>query len=370
MEDREHEPQVAGDRRLQGEQRLDRALDVEEEVVDLVVEGDHLVGELDVALLERPDGPANRGEDPLALLLELRLDPVESLRRSPCATPYTCAARDSQGTSPLRNQPVTGPYPTRSGPAVRWPRTPEEEEHQCRNSALRFASPAAVAAAALLAIVAAGAAQRKACEAQRRPSRAPAARSSRRSSRSGSRRRLRLRLRAPVQRRRLGRRHRRDHGPHRRLRRERRAADARSVHRLQRLRPDPVGARRNVDHVQPARRQEPPAHGRPDAREDLHGQDHDAGTTRRSRSSTQGVSLPSTTITIAHRSDGSGTTYNFTDYLSSVSPAWKSQIGIGTSVNWPVGVGGRGSAGVAAIVALTAGRDRLRRRRVRARRTT
>jgi len=69
----------------------------------------------------------------------------------------------------------------------------------------------------------------------------------------------------------------------------------------------------------------------------------------------KGVSLPSTKITIAHRSDGSGTTYNFTDYLSSVSPAWKSQVGRGTSVNWPTGVGGRGSAGVSAVVAQTAG---------------
>jgi phosphate transport system substrate-binding protein len=68
-----------------------------------------------------------------------------------------------------------------------------------------------------------------------------------------------------------------------------------------------------------------------------------------------GVNLPSTKITIAHRSDGSGTTYNFTDYLSSVSATWKSQIGTGTSVNWPVGNGGRGSAGVSAIVGQTTG---------------
>lgn len=69
----------------------------------------------------------------------------------------------------------------------------------------------------------------------------------------------------------------------------------------------------------------------------------------------KGVSLPSTKITIAHRSDGSGTTYNFTDYLSNVSPAWKSQIGTGTSVNWPVGNGGKGSSGVSALVAQTPG---------------
>jgi phosphate transport system substrate-binding protein len=69
----------------------------------------------------------------------------------------------------------------------------------------------------------------------------------------------------------------------------------------------------------------------------------------------KGVNLPSTKITIAHRSDGSGTTFNFTDYLSAISPAWKSQVGTGTSVNWPVGVGGRGSAGVSALVAQTVG---------------
>ena len=69
----------------------------------------------------------------------------------------------------------------------------------------------------------------------------------------------------------------------------------------------------------------------------------------------KGVNLPSTKITIAHRSDGSGTTFNFTDYLAAVSPAWKTQVGTGTSVNWPVGVGGRGSAGVSALVAQTVG---------------
>jgi phosphate transport system substrate-binding protein len=67
------------------------------------------------------------------------------------------------------------------------------------------------------------------------------------------------------------------------------------------------------------------------------------------------VSLPSTQITNAHRSDGSGTTYNFPDYLTNVSPAWKAKVGLGTSVNWPVGNGGRGSSGVAAIVGQTAG---------------
>ena len=69
----------------------------------------------------------------------------------------------------------------------------------------------------------------------------------------------------------------------------------------------------------------------------------------------QGVSLPSTKISIAHRSDNSGTTFNFTDYLSSVSPAWKSAIGTGVAVNWPVGSGGKGSSGVAALVSQTPG---------------
>src|SRR5581483_2139917 len=68
-----------------------------------------------------------------------------------------------------------------------------------------------------------------------------------------------------------------------------------------------------------------------------------------------GVSLPNLRITVVHRSDGSGTTYNFTDYLSSVSPAWKKRVGVGTSVNWPVGSAGRGSSGVAALVSETPG---------------
>jgi phosphate transport system substrate-binding protein len=68
-----------------------------------------------------------------------------------------------------------------------------------------------------------------------------------------------------------------------------------------------------------------------------------------------GVSLPGTKITTAHRSDNSGTTFNLTDYLSSVSPAWKSQLGASVAVNWPNGVGARGSAGVAGVVSSTDG---------------
>jgi phosphate transport system substrate-binding protein len=68
-----------------------------------------------------------------------------------------------------------------------------------------------------------------------------------------------------------------------------------------------------------------------------------------------GVNLPSTKIVIVHRSDSSGTTFNFTDYLSKVSAGWKNAIGTSTSVNWPTGVGGKGSSGVSAIVSQTPG---------------
>jgi phosphate transport system substrate-binding protein len=63
-----------------------------------------------------------------------------------------------------------------------------------------------------------------------------------------------------------------------------------------------------------------------------------------------GVKLPSANIAVVHRSDGSGTTFNFTHYLSQVSPSWKSGAGEGKTVNWPVGVGGKGNEGVAAYV--------------------
>jgi phosphate transport system substrate-binding protein len=59
-----------------------------------------------------------------------------------------------------------------------------------------------------------------------------------------------------------------------------------------------------------------------------------------------GVSLPSKPITVVHRSDGSGTTYAFTDYLGKVSSDWKSKVGVAKSVSWPVGIGGQGNAGV------------------------
>jgi phosphate transport system substrate-binding protein len=62
------------------------------------------------------------------------------------------------------------------------------------------------------------------------------------------------------------------------------------------------------------------------------------------------MKLPKFAITVVHRSDGSGTTYNWADYLSKVSPDWKSKVGEGTSIAWPTGIGGKGNEGVAAYV--------------------
>ncbi len=68
-----------------------------------------------------------------------------------------------------------------------------------------------------------------------------------------------------------------------------------------------------------------------------------------------GVNLPNDDVTVVHRSDGSGTTFVWTDYLSKVSPTWKSKVGANTSVNWPVGLGGKGNEGVAGLVKQTPG---------------
>lgn len=68
-----------------------------------------------------------------------------------------------------------------------------------------------------------------------------------------------------------------------------------------------------------------------------------------------GVKLPDTGIVVIHRSDGSGTTFVWTDYLSKVSPEWKSSVGSNTSVSWPVGLGGKGNEGVTGMVRQTDG---------------
>jgi phosphate transport system substrate-binding protein len=68
-----------------------------------------------------------------------------------------------------------------------------------------------------------------------------------------------------------------------------------------------------------------------------------------------GVALPNKDITVVHRSDGSGTTYVWVDYLAKVSAEWKQRVGVATSVNWPVGLGGKGNEGVAGLVKQTDG---------------
>ncbi|HEX6879358.1 MAG TPA: phosphate ABC transporter substrate-binding protein PstS, partial [Terriglobales bacterium] len=66
-------------------------------------------------------------------------------------------------------------------------------------------------------------------------------------------------------------------------------------------------------------------------------------------SANPGEKLPATDIVVAHRSDGSGTTNIFTNYLAAVNPDWKSKVGAGISVSWPVGLGGKGSEGVTSV---------------------
>lgn len=68
-----------------------------------------------------------------------------------------------------------------------------------------------------------------------------------------------------------------------------------------------------------------------------------------------GVTLPDQEVVVVHRSDGSGTTFIFTDYLSKISSEWKSKVGNNTSVNWPAGIGGKGNEGVSGLVKQTPG---------------
>jgi phosphate transport system substrate-binding protein len=68
-----------------------------------------------------------------------------------------------------------------------------------------------------------------------------------------------------------------------------------------------------------------------------------------------GVTLPGSDITVVHRSDGSGTSYIFADYLAKVSPEWRSKVGVATAVNWPAGIAGKGNEGVSGLVTQTPG---------------
>jgi phosphate transport system substrate-binding protein len=72
-------------------------------------------------------------------------------------------------------------------------------------------------------------------------------------------------------------------------------------------------------------------------------------------SANPGVNLPKDDIVVVHRSDGSGTSYIWTDYLSKVNTEWQTKVGKGTSVNWPVGLGGKGNEGVSALIQQTPG---------------
>src|SRR5256714_2236919 len=69
----------------------------------------------------------------------------------------------------------------------------------------------------------------------------------------------------------------------------------------------------------------------------------------------RGMTLPDQEVVVVHRSDGSGTTYIWTDYLSKISPEWKTKVGTNTSVNWPTGLGGKGNEGVAGQIKQTPG---------------
>jgi len=73
------------------------------------------------------------------------------------------------------------------------------------------------------------------------------------------------------------------------------------------------------------------------------------------KAANKGVKLPETAIVVVHRSDGSGTTSIFTDYLAKVSATWKKDVGAGKAVKWPVGLGGKGNEGVAGLVKQTDG---------------
>lgn len=68
-----------------------------------------------------------------------------------------------------------------------------------------------------------------------------------------------------------------------------------------------------------------------------------------------GIKFPNLAITVVHRSDGSGTTYIFSDYMSKISPAWKNQVGFGKSLKWPTGMGAKGNPGVAGTISQTVG---------------
>ena len=94
---------------------------------------------------------------------------------------------------------------------------------------------------------------------------------------------------------------------------------------------------------------------RPAARRHLPRQDHQVERPGDRQAQPRRARCPTTDITVVHRSDGSGTTYIWVDYLAKVSPEWKKKVGVDTSVNWPVGLGGKGNEGVTGLVKQTPG---------------
>ena len=94
---------------------------------------------------------------------------------------------------------------------------------------------------------------------------------------------------------------------------------------------------------------------RPDDRQDLPGRDQEVGRSGDRQAQPQRQAAQARRSSPVHRSDGSGTTYNFTYYLSDVSPDWKTKVGVNTAVQWPVGIGAKGNEGVANNVAQTKG---------------
>ena len=124
--------------------------------------------------------------------------------------------------------------------------------------------------------------------------------------------------------------------------------------RLQGLRRDPVGAVGDLDPVQPAGNQvRRPAHA--GALSGIYLGEITKWNDPKITANNGSCNLPDLKITPVYRSDNSGSTYAFTDYLSNVNSTWKSKVGTGVNAQWPAGVGARGSSGVAGVVTKTPG---------------
>ena len=155
---------------------------------------------------------------------------------------------------------------------------------------------------------------------------------------------------------RLRRRHPPAHRGHGRLRRVRRADDGRRAGEGKGADPPlPDRARRRRDHVQPAGAHAAAASSMADAIAQIFAGKITKWNDSRIATLNAGVTLPAKDILVVHRSDGSGTTYIFSDYLSAVSTAWAAAPGKGKELSWPVGIGAKGNEGVAGQVKQTEG---------------